>query len=45
MISEHTVKFHVTNFLSKLDVGSRGEAAALARDAGIGPGSPLRVIS
>ncbi|MFF0739561.1 LuxR C-terminal-related transcriptional regulator [Streptomyces sp. NPDC004111] len=29
-ISESTVKFHVTNILSKLSVGTRGEAAALA---------------
>ncbi|MGA5063258.1 LuxR C-terminal-related transcriptional regulator [Streptomyces exfoliatus] len=28
-ISESTVKFHVANILNKLDVGSRGEAAAL----------------
>lgn len=33
-ISEHTVKFHVAKILKKLDVTTRGEAAALARAAG-----------
>ena len=37
-ISESTVKFHVTNVLNKLGVSSRGEAAALARDAHVRPG-------
>jgi DNA-binding CsgD family transcriptional regulator len=30
-ITVHTVKFHVANILRKLDVQTRGEAAALAR--------------
>lgn len=34
-ISEHTVKFHVGNILGKLGVPTRGEAAAVARDAGL----------
>ncbi|UNO43019.1 LuxR C-terminal-related transcriptional regulator [Streptomyces sp. MST-110588] len=38
-ISEHTVKFHVAKILKKLDVASRGEAAALARAAGF-PAAP-----
>lgn len=32
-ITEHTVKFHIANLLPKLGVRSRGEAAAVARDA------------
>ncbi|HVW40624.1 MAG TPA: helix-turn-helix transcriptional regulator, partial [Amycolatopsis sp.] len=34
-IAESTVKFHVAGVLKKLDVSSRGEAAALAMSAGI----------
>ncbi|NKI41371.1 LuxR C-terminal-related transcriptional regulator [Streptomyces physcomitrii] len=34
-ISESTVKFHVANILGKLGAASRGEAAALAREAGV----------
>ncbi|MGW3964481.1 helix-turn-helix transcriptional regulator [Amycolatopsis sp. NPDC005003] len=36
-LSEHTVKFHVRNILDKLDVSSRGEAAALVRDLPLEP--------
>ncbi|TNC24107.1 LuxR C-terminal-related transcriptional regulator [Amycolatopsis alkalitolerans] len=34
-VTESTVKFHVTGVLKKLEVASRGEAAALALKAGI----------
>lgn len=44
-ISESTVKFHVANILGKLDVGSRGEAAAFAHRAGLAPARPMRAVS
>ncbi|CRK49281.1 LuxR family transcriptional regulator [Rhodococcus sp. RD6.2] len=34
-VSESTVKFHVAAVLRKLEVGTRGEAAALASEAGV----------
>lgn len=34
-VTESTIKFHVTGVLKKLEVSSRGEAAALAQSAGI----------
>lgn len=36
-VSESTVKFHVAAVLRKLDVGTRGEAAAVAVEAGVRP--------
>ncbi|MGW2512128.1 helix-turn-helix domain-containing protein [Streptomyces scopuliridis] len=36
-LSEHTVKFHVRDLLEKLEVRSRGEAAALAHALRIDP--------
>lgn len=35
-VSERTVRFHITNICSKLDVGSRGEAIAWATRHGLG---------
>jgi DNA-binding CsgD family transcriptional regulator len=41
-VTESTVKFHVTGVLQKLEVTSRGEAAALAFTVGVGtPGLPI----
>lgn len=36
-VSESTVKFHVAAVLRKLEVGTRGEAAAAAAEAGVRP--------
>ncbi|WP_036725047.1 LuxR C-terminal-related transcriptional regulator [Patulibacter minatonensis] len=45
-VTDHTVKFHVANVLRKLDVRSRGEAAALAREHGLGAAAPrLRAVA
>ncbi|MEV4419645.1 LuxR C-terminal-related transcriptional regulator [Patulibacter sp. NPDC049589] len=51
-VTDHTVKFHVANVLRKLGVRSRGEAAALAREHGVGgtapeaaPGPRLRAVA
>ncbi|MFE3291028.1 LuxR C-terminal-related transcriptional regulator [Rhodococcus sp. NPDC059234] len=38
-VSESTVKFHVAAVLRKLEVGTRGEAAAVAAEAGVRPAS------
>ena len=37
VVSDKTVRNHVSAVLTKLQVASRAEAVALARDAGIGP--------
>ncbi len=34
-VSESTVKFHVASLMRKLDVSTRGEAAALGAEAGV----------
>jgi DNA-binding CsgD family transcriptional regulator len=43
-ISENTVKFHVGNILRKLDAGSRGQAAALAREHTAGGSAGAGVV-
>ena len=37
VVSDKTVRNHVSAVLTKLQVASRAEAVALARDAGLGP--------
>ena len=37
VVSDKTVRNHVSAVLTKLQVASRAEAVALARDAGVGP--------
>ena len=39
VVSDKTVRNHVSAVLTKLQVAARAEAVALARDAGIGPGA------
>ncbi len=34
-VSESTIKFHVASLMRKLDVSTRGEAAALGAEAGV----------
>ncbi len=46
VVSDKTVRNHVSVVLTKLQVASRAEAVALARDAGIGPAQlPVRLPS